>query len=359
MQPIILAPGPTKCQPELMQWLQDADAEGVFWRSHRSPWFEKMFAEIKDGLRELLGIPENYSIAFTTSANEVWERSIESLVEKESFHIVGGEFAERWFQYSKKLGRSPSRFDFDQSFSGDFGKVEVPESAEVICLTQNETALGFWVPESQVTTLASRYPDKLMLVDVVSGIPQTNLEWSRVDLAYWSIQKGFQLPAGLGVAVFSPRAVERCQALSQKGTTGAYHSFAQLADHSAKNLTAETPNVLAIYLLKRAIQKYLEIGIETLRADTLKRAEELYAGIRETSFKPLVQEVKYQSPTVAVAIHTSDITEWRTGLSKTDGIYTGACYSELKPFAFRIANFPIHTSEEIGVVIEKMKTFSL
>jgi phosphoserine aminotransferase len=357
MKPIILAPGPTKCQPELMQWLQDADTEGVFWRSHRSPWFEVMFQEIKDGLRSLLGIPSDYTIAFTTSANEVWERSIESLVERESFHIVGGEFAERWFQYSKKLGRSPSRFDYDQHFSGSFGEIEVPESAEVICLTQNETALGFWTPEFQISELASRYPDKLMLVDVVSGIPQTNLPWHQVDLAYWSIQKGFQLPAGLGVAVFSPRTVERCQSLSEKQSTGAFHSFAQLAAHSAMNLTAETPNVLAIYLLKRAIQKYLEIGVETIRKETLKRAEVLYQGISQTSFKPLVTDQRYQSPTVAAAIHTSEILDWRASITKSHGIYTGACYSELKPYAFRVANFPIHTEEELLAVIEQMKMF--
>lgn len=89
MPPIILAPGPTKVHPELMQWMNDADAEGVFWRSHRTPWFESMFAEVKQGLRSLLSIPEGHTIALLTSANEAWERSIESLVKQESFHLVG------------------------------------------------------------------------------------------------------------------------------------------------------------------------------------------------------------------------------------------------------------------------------
>ena len=90
MPPIILAPGPTKVHPELMQWMNDADTEGVFWRSHRTPWFESMFAEVKQGLKSLLSIPEGHTIALLTSANEAWERSIESLVKQESFHLVGG-----------------------------------------------------------------------------------------------------------------------------------------------------------------------------------------------------------------------------------------------------------------------------
>lgn len=346
MNPTVLAPGPTKVHPELMQWLADADAEGVFWRSHRSPWFEAMFAEIKTNLRQLLSIPEDYTIAFSTSANEVWERSIESVVEKSSFHIVGGEFATRWYQYAERLGRTPSKFVYSHLYEGRFDTLEIPEEAEAICLVQNETSIGFWIPEEQISGLAAKYPEKLMLVDTVSGIPHTNLPWASVDLAFWSVQKGFNLPAGLGVAVISPRAVARSKELSAKQSTGAFHAFHQLAGHSAKNLTAETPNVLAIYLLKRAIEKYLALGIDAIRAETLSRSNKLYSELEETSFWPLVPVEEYRSPTVVAITRDEPVEELRKMLSKEHGVYVGACYDELKKNSLRIANFPIHTSEE-------------
>jgi len=358
MPPIILAPGPTKVHPELMQWMNDADAEGVFWRSHRTPWFESMFAEVKQGLRSLLSIPEGHTIALLTSANEAWERSIESLVKQESFHLVGGEFGERWFQYAKRLGRTPSRWEYVTTFSGNFGEVIVPESAEAICVTQNETSTGLWIPENQISQIANRYPNKLMLVDVVSSIPVVQLEWEKVDLTYWSVQKGFQLPAGLAVVVMSPRAIQRCQALTSQQSCGAYHSLSQLAANSEKNITAETPNVLAIYLLKRAIQKYLSSGLETIRTETLTRATSFYEQLNDTPFRALVTSKEFQSPTVFAVVSDADISTWRANLTSQQQIYTGACYSELKPHAFRIANFPIHTEEEHSAILNQMKLFT-
>jgi phosphoserine aminotransferase len=355
MKPTILAPGPTKVHPELMTWLQEADTEGVFWRSHRSPWFEAIYAEIKQGLRTLLGIPDSYTIAFVTSANEAWERSIESVIERESFHLVGGEFGNRWYQYAKRLGRTPSRWDYSHLYTGRFDDLEVPASAEAICVTQNETSIGFWIPEAQIETLANRYPDKLMLVDVVSSVPHCNLPWDRVDLAYWSIQKGFNLPAGLGLVVISPRAVARCEELSTKGTVGAYHAFSQLAANSAKNLTAETPNVLAIYLLKRALAKYLSLGADVLRAGTTERAKRAYAGLSATSFTPLIAAEEYRSPTLIAITREEPVTELRTALSKEHGVYVGACYDDLKVNSLRIANFPIHTWEEIETGLNLLK----
>jgi phosphoserine aminotransferase len=346
--PTILSPGPTKVHAELMQWLNDADAEGVFWRSHRSPWFEKMYQDVKNGLKSLLGIPDGHTIAFLTSANEAWERSIQSFVERESFHMVGGEFATRWFQYAARLGRMPMRWEYDHTFKGRFDEVAIPKTSEAICITQNETSIGHWIPEQQIENLADQYPDKFMLVDVVSGIPHTQLPWDKVDLAYWSIQKGFNLPAGLAVAVISPRAAERSQ-------VGAYHSFSQLAAHSAKNLTAETPNVLAIYLLKRALEKYLSIGIASLRAQTTERAASVYTALSQTSFQPLVRVTEYQSPTVIAITRDAPVEELRKSLSTDHEVYVGACYDNLKVNSLRLANFPIHTWEEQEKVLSLLQ----
>jgi phosphoserine aminotransferase len=225
-------------------------------------------------------------------------------------------------------------------------------------VTQNETSTGLWIPENQISEIANRYPDKLMLVDVVSSIPVVQLEWEKVDLAYWSVQKGFQLPAGLAVVVMSPRAIQRCQALTLQQSCGAYHSLAQLAANSEKNITAETPNVLAIYLLKRAIQKYLSSGLESIRTETLARATRFYEQLNYTPFRALVTSKEFQSPTVFAVVSDADISTWRANLTSQHQMYTGACYSELKPHAFRIANFPIHTEEEHSAILNQMKLFT-
>lgn len=125
-----------------------------------------------------------------------------------------------------------------------------------------------------------------------------------------------------------------------------------------KNITAETPNVLAIYLLKRAIQKYLSSGLETIRTETLTRAKRFYEQLNYTPFRALVTSKEFQSPTVFAVVSDADISTWRANLTSQQQMYTGACYSELKPHAFRIANFPIHTEEEHSAILNQMKLFT-
>jgi phosphoserine aminotransferase len=359
MKNLYLAPGPTKVHPELMTWLADADADGVFSKSHRSTWFEAIVASVQSNLRTLLDIPEDYAIAFTTSATEVWERAIESCVEKESFHLVGGEFSTRWYQFAERLGRTPSRADYGVDFTGRFDEFEIPDSAEMICLTQSETSIGSWIPDDQIARLARANPEKLMAVDVVSAVPTSILPWKHIDITFFSIQKGLCLPAGLGIVILSPRAVARSKEMKAKlPTVGAYHWLENLAIHAQKNLTVETPNVLAIYLVKRALEKYVAIGTSQLRLETYARATGLMAAIEaETPFRALTKMPQYRAPTVLAITTDKPVEEFRKNLIKEHNVYLAACYSEHKANGLRIANFPIHTNEDHARALELLKTF--
>src|SRR5690606_37779547 len=87
-------------------------------------------------------------------------------------------------------------------------EVEVPVLAELVCLTQNETSTGVSIPEDSIHRLVEKYPDKLFAVDAVSSCPYTRLDYSKLDCVFFSVQKCFGLPAGLGVMVVSERAME-------------------------------------------------------------------------------------------------------------------------------------------------------
>lgn len=344
--PTILAPGPTKVHPEISEWLIDAEREGVLWRSHRSSWFNQLYFSTVQNLRELLGIPDEFQIGFYSSANEVWERSIESLVETKSYHFTGGEFANRWFQFAGRLGKSPERFKYDVDFSGSFADVQIPTSTEAICITQSETGTGFWIPSEQISAIAQQNSNALTLVDVVSAVPYAQVPWEQIDLAYWSVQKGFCLPAGLAVAVISPRAIETAKSLQKRAITGAYHSLDRVAENAALGQTVETPNLLGIYLLSRAVQKYQALGIDLIRRQTEERATALYQRIAQSATTPLVVDPRYRSRTVAAIRCEVPSEPIRKKLISEHETYLAACYDHHKPNGLRIANFPTHTSEE-------------
>ena len=206
-------------------------------------------------------------------------------------------------------------------------------------MTQNETSTGFWIPEAQISALARQYPDKLMMLDVVSGVPMTRVPWPSVDLAFWSVQKGFCLPAGLAVVVMSARVIDR----ASRHRAPAFHGLHQLARDSALLQTTETPNILGIYLLNRVVEKYLKSGSKSIRDAMSSRAVRLYTGLAGTPLTALVEDVRYQSRTVLAFRTSVSARELRDRLAKEHSIQVGAGRGDLVDSSLRVANYPSHT----------------
>lgn len=354
---IFLTPGPTKTQPELFTWIKEAEDKNIFSLSHRSSWFEGVFERATCNIRNLLTIPKDYTIAFVGSATEIWERSIECCVEKESFHIVNGEFSNRFFGFSKKLGRNNPHIEISPDFKGSFSEITIPETSEMLCFAQNETSTGMMIPNEEISLLRKKYPKVLFAVDVVSAVPAIQLDFSLIDCAFFSVQKGFALPAGLGVVIISPRAIEKAQMLSKKlSTIGTYHSFLSLKEHADKNQTVETPNIANIWLLEKASAKYVAIGREKIEQETRVRAQYLTDTLSSLGLTPLVENKKYQSITVlGIKGFTTSAKEIRSKIEKEFNIQVGSGYGPYVESTIRIANFPVHTTEEHKAVCEALK----
>jgi phosphoserine aminotransferase len=103
---INFTPGPSQLYFTVEDHVKRAFREGIPSLSHRSKKFESIYAEAVNGLRELLKLPSNYHIYFTGSATEIWERSIQNLVEENSFHLVNGSFSKRFFEIGTQLGKN-------------------------------------------------------------------------------------------------------------------------------------------------------------------------------------------------------------------------------------------------------------
>src|SRR5688572_16630785 len=81
-------PGPSQIYFTVKDHMLRAFRDGIPSLSHRSKEFERIFEDTTSGLRELLQIPDSFRILFTASATEVWERTIQNLVEESSLHLV-------------------------------------------------------------------------------------------------------------------------------------------------------------------------------------------------------------------------------------------------------------------------------
>lgn len=333
MHKIYFTVGPSQVYPTLYKHLNQAVREDILSLSHRGEDFKNLFKETVENLKKLLNIPANYQIFFVSSALEAMERTILGCVEKHSFHLITGSFGKAWANYASQLGKQVIRSE---------------ELAELICITQNDTSTGVWTDPKQIRKLKLEYPDKLIAADVVSSIPYVKLDYKYVDIAFFSVQKGFGLPAGLGIMLVSPKALEKTDWLIKKGEiAGSYHSLKNLSEKAKDLQTPETPNVLNIYLLNKVIRDMLKVGLRKIRKETDIKAKTLYNFFdNHKKYEPFIKNPKFRSPTTLVIDVKGESEIIRKRLAKK-GFIVGAGYDENKHNHIRIANFPAHRLKDV------------
>lgn len=339
MKKIYFTPGPTQLYPTVKKHILDALKKDITSISHRSAQFEKIVENTQIDLRKLLNIPTDYQIFFLSSGTEAMERTIENTVLKQSFHFVNGAFSERWQKTSRGLGKEALDLKIDRGDSFDFDNTQIPGETELICFTHNETSTGVMLNPEQIYALKKKHPDKLVAVDIVSSAPYVNLDYSKIDMAFFSAQKGFGLPAGLGILVVSPKAMEKSADLPDKNPR-TYHSFTTLEKYMEKHQTPETPNVLGVYLLSKVCKDMLKRRIKKIRKETDAKFEELDNFLEESEvFSHFVKDQNYRSRTVIVSEVKSGSEKLLQHLEK-QGVIVGSGYKENKNKQIRIANFP-------------------
>jgi phosphoserine aminotransferase len=351
-------PGPSQLYFTVGDHVRKAFKEGIPSISHRSIQFEQISKQTTDGLRELLTIPDDYHIFFTGSATEIWERIFQNLVAETSFHLVNGSFSKRFHEIGVQLNKKPEKIEV--AAGQGFEKFSVPLITELIAVTHNETSTGVSLPVEWVHRLKKNNPQALLVVDAVSSLPYPQFDFNLVDSLFFSVQKGFGLPAGLGVWMVNEKCVSKAEMLSSKKiSTGSYHNIATLLAHAKKHQTPETPNVLCIYLLNKIIEDFLRRGIDNIRKETEYKAALLYQAMENKPWiSAFVKEKQFQSKTVIVADcqeHTEKLSAFLSG----KGLHPGAGYGASKKTQLRFANFPAHSKEQFELLVDRLNEFEV
>ena len=251
MTNIFLTPGPTELHPVAKEAIRDALHSDICSISHRSREFEELLLNTEVQLRQLLSVPKDYQIFFLGSGTESWERIIQNGVFEKSLHLVNGFFSKRFFETAQELGKAPELVEKELGEGFDLDDITVPLDTELICSTLNETSTGVCLSPEFLSGLRVKCPNTLIAVDAVSSAPYPEVDLRVVDYYFFSVQKFFCLPAGLGVLIVSPAAIEKAKTLQKKGACiGSHHSFLSLENYAKKHQTPCTPNVLGIYTLR-------------------------------------------------------------------------------------------------------------
>ncbi len=337
-------PGPSKVYPEIRQYLAEAHDEGILQLGHRSDHFVQMSKSVVAELKSKLNVPAEYFVYFVSSATESWEIIAQSLTRTGSLHFYNGAFGEKWFQTDKALRPACVANPFDVQDVLDARGLPPAAGVEVVAVTQNETSNGTQVDATTLQRVTNHYRDALVCVDATSSFGGVNLRYARADVWYASVQKCLGLPAGLGLLICSPRAVERARVIGHRTH---YNALLNLHDKMLNFQTTHTPNVLGIYLLLRVLQQ--RAPLKTVADHLSARAEILYKFFEENfqQWAPLIQNPEVRSQTVlAIQCAAPGLDELKKA-ALAQNIQLGNGYGTWAKTTFRIANFPQHQDAEL------------
>lgn len=363
MDKIYFTVGPTELLPEIGKYLDDAVDKKIFSLSHRSKEFTDINLHTEKELKKLLNIPDDFYVFYVSSATEAMERIIQNLVEKKNFHFINGYFAERFFNIAKQLKKKPYSYNVPFGKGFDFEKVKIPTDSELICFVQNETSTGVAMDMKDIYNIKKNNPDKIVVVDVVTSVPYLKIDFKKMDCAFFSVQKGFGMPPGLGVIIIKKECIAKTRYLKEKNINiGSYHNFITLAENAVKNQTAMTPNMPGIYLLGKVCQMLNKKGIDKIRKETEEKAKLIYdffegADLKNNlRIKPFVEDRKIRSNTTLVFDVKKGSGDIINKLSKK-GFAVSKGYRDFKDSQIRIGNFPMHKTSDVKKMLEVFKKY--
>ena len=297
--------GPAELYFTAEMHMHEAFKKKVPSMSHRGTAFQNLYRHAAGHLRELLQIPESYYVLFINSGTEAWERMLQSCVEKKSCHLVNGAFSKKFAATAKELGLETEVIEAPDGSCCEPKNLLLSNDSELIALTYNETSTGAMQPVSDIADIRKGFPDTLLAIDVVSAAPYLSFNPQDVDSMFFSVQKGFGLPAGLGVLIVNERCLSKAAKKQESGmSVGSYHSIPSLVEKAEGYETPITPNVLGIYMLGKVAEDMNRKGIEQIRRETDQKAAIAYQALEDCSYlKPFVTQKNCRSKTDEFFIH--------------------------------------------------------
>lgn len=266
----LLSPGPTPIPNEVAL----AMAETMI--HHRTPQFNKVFDETREGLKKLFGT-KNDVLILASSGTGAMEASVANLFSPGDKVLVinGGKFGERWLNISNAFGLNPIEMKVEWGQAVKVADVEKQLKArsdiQGVMIQASETSTTVLHPIKEIAELTQNGP--LFLVDGVTAVGVVSLpldEWG-IDVLVTGSQKALMLPPGLGFIALSDRAWEK----TKKAKLPRFYFDLNLErKNQQKGSGAFTPAVSLIFGARASLQMMQREGLQNVyaRHDRLCRA---------------------------------------------------------------------------------------
>jgi aspartate aminotransferase-like enzyme len=256
----LFSPGPTMLPPEVLLKM----AEPVM--HHREPEFEKIFADIREGLKYLFQT-KNEVMVFTSSGTGAMEGAVSNILSTGDKAIVvrGGKFGERWGEICKAYGIEFIPIDVEWGRAVDPKKIEEilksEPSVRAVYTQASETSTGVKHPVKEIAEIVKKHENVVIVVDAITGIGVFDLPmdaWG-IDVLLSGSQKALMLPPGLAFAALSEKA---WRFVERSNLPRYYFNFKKELKGTKKNQSAYTPAISLFVGLRESLRMIRKEGLE-------------------------------------------------------------------------------------------------
>jgi aspartate aminotransferase-like enzyme len=330
----LLSPGPTPIPNEVTLAMSETMIH------HRTPQFNKVFEEARQGLKALFGTKGDVLI-LASSGTGAMEAAVSNLFSPGDKVLVinGGKFGERWLNIANAFGLDPIEVKVEW---GQAVKVDVVEKQlklhpdiQSVMLQASETSTTVLHPVREIANLTKNGP--LFLVDGVTAVgvlPVPLDEWG-IDALVTGSQKALMLPPGLGFIALSERAWQK----TKKAKLPRFYFDLNLErKNQAKGSGAFTPAVSLIFGLRASLNMMAREGFDRVYARHARLARATRAAATAMGLKLLAPDSPSPAATGIFLPDGLDADKVLDYLRDQMGVILAEGQDQLKGKAIRIAH---------------------
>ena len=342
--------GPSKVRAEAIDMLSGS-AGHFLGTSHRQAAVRFKVGELRNGLAELLSLPDGYEVVLGNGGTTVfWDVATFGLVDERSQHLAFGEFSSK-FATAVRAAPHLGEPDVISAEPGDHPLPVASPGVDAYCLTHNETSTG--VAMTPVRPDGAD-PGALVLVDATSAAGGLRLDASQVDAYYFAPQKCLASDGGLWIAALSPAAIERVERIGAAGRwTPASLDLGIALENSRKDQTYNTPALATLFLAVEQVGWVLENGgLEFAAGRCDRSADTIYdwADAHELA-TPFVTDPAKRSHVVATIDFDDRVDAAQlAAVLRDNGILDVEPYRKLGRNQLRVALFPAIDPDDVAAL---------
>lgn len=300
----LFVPGPTNVPDRVLRAMHRAQED------HRSSAFPDLTHGLLRDLKPVFGTERGRPFIFASTGTGMWEAAITNTLAPGDRVLAArfGQFSHLFIDTAERLGLRVDVIDLewgealDPARIGDALEADTTHAIKAVLVVHNETATGVTNDLAGIREAIddARHP-ALLLVDGVSSIGSLDFrfdEWG-VDVAICGSQKGFMMPAGLGMLCVSAKAMAR---IEQGRFPRAYFDLRPQVLHNDQGYFPYTPALAHLFGLRESLDMIGEQGMPAIAARHARLGEGVRRAVAAWGLRICARDPERRSNTVTAIV---------------------------------------------------------